>query len=64
MVADVVIVKNFQMLMGSREEMGRENFQSRMDVVALNLLPWWLGYPWSAVMLGPQLCRLPFRVLV
>ena len=57
--------EKLQSLMVSCEKVGREKLQSQMDVVAfkittlvarVSLVP--------TVMLGPQLCRLPFRVLV
>ena len=51
--------------MGSREKVGREKLQSRMDVVAFKITTLVARVALVAtVMLGPQLCRLPFRVLV
>ena len=49
----------------SREKVGREKLQSRMDVVAFKTTTLVARVSLVAtVMLGPQLCRLPFRVLV
>ena len=57
--------KKLQSLMVSRENVGREKFQSRMDVVALKITTLVARVSLVAtLMLGPQLCRLPFRVLV
>ena len=64
-VAKNGVVKKFQSLMGSREKVGREKLQLRMDVVAFKITTLVARVSLVAtVMLSPQLCRLPFRVLV
>ena len=57
--------EKLQSLMFSHEKVGREKLQSRMDVVAFKITTLVARVSLVAtVMLGPQLCRLPFRVLV
>ena len=58
--------EKLQSLMFSREKVGREKLQSLMDVVAFKKITTLVARVSlvATVMLGPQLCRLPFRVLV
>ena len=57
--------KKLRSLIVGREKVGREKLQSRMDVVAFKITTLVARVSLVAtVMLGPQLCRLPFRVLV
>ena len=57
--------EKLQSLMVSREKVGREKLQSLMDVVVFKITTLVARVSFLAtVMLGPQLCRLPFRVLV
>ena len=51
--------------MGSHEKVSCEKLQSRLDVVAFKITTLVARVSLVAtVMLGPQLCRLPFRVLI
>ena len=51
--------------MVSRKKVGSKKLQSRMDVVAfkITILVARISLV-VTVMLGPELCRLPFRVLI
>ena len=62
---DKVGREKLQSLMVGRENVGREKLQSLMDVVVVKITTLVARVSLVAtVMLGPQLCRLPFRVLV
>ena len=58
--------EKLQSLIVSCEKVGREKLQSLMDVVALKKITTLVARVSlvATVMLGPQLCRLPFWVLV